>query len=98
MKIQVLGSGCPTCKSLYELVKRTIEEMELDEEVEYVTDINKLIEEGIATSPALKVDEKVVCAGRMPSAEEIKSFISDEGKSTTADSDKKDGCACGGRC
>jgi len=76
MKIQVLGSGCPTCKSLYELVQKTVKEMGLDQEVEYITDITKLIEEGIATSPALKVDGKVACAGRMPSVEEIKEYIS----------------------
>lgn len=76
MKIQVLGSGCPTCKALYELVQKTVQEMGIDQEVEYVTDITKLIEEGIATSPVLKVDGKVVCAGRMPSVDEIKEYIS----------------------
>ncbi len=98
MKIQVLGSGCPTCKKLYELVQKTLKEMGINQEVEYITDITKLIEEGVATSPALKVDGKVVCAGRMPSVEEIKGFISDEGGSDTIDNDEKSGCACGGSC
>ncbi len=73
--IKVLGSGCPTCKALYERVAGIATEIGVEEEVEYVTDINKLVEEGIATSPALKINDKVVCAGRMPSAQEIKEFI-----------------------
>lgn len=93
MKIQVLGSGCPTCKSLYELVQTTVKEMGIEQDVEYITDINKLIEEGIATSPALKVDSKVVCAGRIPTVEEIKCFISD-----TQEIDTQHHCGSCGNC
>jgi len=75
MKVQVLGSGCPTCKHLYEIVKATLEDMGMDDEVEYITDINKLIDEGITASPALKINNKVVCVGRVPSSDEIKEFI-----------------------
>jgi small redox-active disulfide protein 2 len=62
MKLKVLGSGCPTCKALYERVKEVVAEMQIEEEVEYVSDINKLVEEGIATSPAFKINGEVACA------------------------------------
>lgn len=96
MKIQVLGSGCPTCKALYELVQKTVKEMGIDQEVEYITDITKLIEEGIARSPALTIDEKVVCAGRMPSVHEIKDFLSK--KQSNDDDNQPQSCSCGGCC
>lgn len=95
MKIQVLGSGCPKCKALFELVQKTVNEMGLNQKVEYITDITKLIEEGIATSPALKVNDKVVCAGRIPTVDEIKKFISN----TPDDNSKQNqGCSCSDCC
>lgn len=97
MKIQVLGSGCPTCKGLYDLVVNTVKEAGMDEQVEYITDINKLIEEGIATSPALKINNKVVCAGRVPSVEELKGFLSQDKVNNDNKGNNKD-CSCGGCC
>ena len=60
MKIQILGSGCPTCKSLYELTKKAMTELGRDDEVEYITDITKIIEMGVMSSPVLAINEKPV--------------------------------------
>jgi len=38
MQIQVLGSGCPTCKKLFELTKQAVKKLGLEIEVEYITD------------------------------------------------------------
>jgi len=51
LKIQVLGSGCPTCKKLFELTKQAVEELGLKIEVEYITDIQRIVEMGVC--PAL---------------------------------------------
>jgi len=75
MKIQVLGSGCPTCKKLYEITKKAVEEMGLDEKVEYITDISKIVEMGIMQSPVLALDGKPVMVGFTPNIEKIKSLI-----------------------
>jgi len=40
MKIQVLGSGCPTCKKLFETTKKIASELGIDAEVEYVDDVS----------------------------------------------------------
>jgi thiol-disulfide isomerase/thioredoxin len=37
--IQVFGSGCPTCKKLFELTQKAVTELDLKTEVEYITDI-----------------------------------------------------------
>jgi small redox-active disulfide protein 2 len=63
MKIQVLGSGCPTCKNLYKLTQTAVVELGLEAEVEYITDITKLIEMGIMQSPALVIDGKLAMTG-----------------------------------
>ena len=78
MKIQVLGSGCPTCKNLYELTKRAAEEIGLKEDIEYLTGqegIQKIIEMGIMNSPVLVIDDKPVMTGFTPDIEKIKGLI-----------------------
>ena len=46
MKIQVLGSGCTTCKNLHKSVEDVVKKLKLDIEVEYSTDIAKIVELG----------------------------------------------------
>ena len=75
MKIQVLGSGCPTCKKLFELTKKAVEELGLKTEVEYITDMQKIIEMGVMSSPVLAVNGKPALAGSLPDIEKIKNMI-----------------------
>lgn len=75
MKIQVLGSGCPTCKALYELTQKAVLEMGIKDEVEYITDITKIIELGVMSSPVLAINGKVVMTGSTNDIEKIKDLI-----------------------
>ncbi len=70
MKIQVLGSGCPTCKKLYELTKEAVAD-----KVEYITDVSKIIELGVMSSPVLAVDGKPVLVGFLPDIAKIKTIL-----------------------
>lgn len=80
MKIQVLGSGCPTCKKLYESTQKAVNELGMNVEVEYVTDIDKIVEMGVMSSPVMAIDGKPVIAGRLPDIAEIKEKISENNK------------------
>lgn len=75
MKIQVLGSGCSTCKKLYEITQKAVNEMGLKDKVEYVTDVSKIIEMGIMTTPVLVVDGKPVMTGFTSDIEKIKKIL-----------------------
>lgn len=78
MKIQILGSGCATCKNLYEITKKAVSEMDLHTEVEYITGnegIQKIIELGALSSPVLVVDGQIAMTGFTPDMEKIKSCI-----------------------
>ena len=75
MKIQVLGSGCPTCKKLFELTKQAVEELDLKIEVEYITDIQRIVEMGVMSSPVLAINGKPVITGFLPDIEKIKETI-----------------------
>ncbi|MFA7662436.1 MAG: thioredoxin family protein [Patescibacteria group bacterium] len=93
--IQVFGSGCPNCKRLFELTQKAVEELNLNVEVEYITDIQKIIELGVMSSPVLVINGKVVLAGQLPNLEKIKELISD---CSSLPESKKSGCSCGGCC
>lgn len=90
MKIQVLGSGCPTCKKLFELTKEAVKQLNLKEEVEYITDVSKIIEMGVMSSPVLAIDGKPAMVGFVPDIEKVKKLLS---TSTTAD-DQSVQCDC----
>lgn len=75
MKIQVLGSGCSTCKNLFELTKKAVAELGITAEVEYITDITKIIEMGVMSSPVLAVNGKPVMVGFSADIEKIKDLI-----------------------
>lgn len=94
MVIKVLGSGCPSCKKLYESVKTVVGENS-DIEVEYITDITALLDAGIMSSPALMIDQNVVCSGRVPSEEEIGEYIEGE---KSEDTSSNEGCNCEDGC
>jgi len=95
MNIQVLGSGCPTCKKLYELTQEAVKQLKLDEKVEYITDVSKIIEMGVMSSPVLAVNGKPVMTGFVPDIEKIKSLLI---KSDVATEIKNSGCSCGDNC
>lgn len=95
MKIQVLGSGCSTCKNLYELTKTAVKELKIDAEIEYITDISKIIELGVMQSPVLTINGKIAMLGS-GNLEKIKEVIT-KGKDT-APVEKKSVCSCGGKC
>ncbi len=94
MKIQVLGSGCPTCKKLLETTKKVARELNIDAEIEYVTDVTKMIAMGVMTSPVLAIDGQPVLSGGSKSEEEIKEALCasrDSGKAKQGSG----GCCCG---
>ena len=63
--IKVLGSGCKSCHEQYENAKQAVKNMGLSVKVEYITDMQKVMEYGVMSMPALVVNEKVVAMGKL---------------------------------
>ena len=101
MQIKVLGSGCKTCKQLQNSVNKAVSELGLEVEVEYVDDVQAMLDLGVMAGPVLVIDDAVVSAGQVPSFEKIKQFIADS-KSNVAtpknESKKNSNCGCGSCC
>ena len=74
-KLQILGTGCPKCKTLAERVEQAAKELDIAYEIEKVTDINEIMTFGIMMTPGLAVDGIVKVAGKIPGVAEIKTML-----------------------
>ena len=73
--IKVLGSGCKSCHALLEATKEAVQNMGLSIEVEYVTDMAKIMEYGVMSMPALVVNEKVVSMGKVLKTADVEKLL-----------------------
>ena len=73
--VKVLGAGCPSCHQLYENAKEAIKNMELNIEVEYITDMTKVMEYGVMSVPTLVVNENVVSMGKVLKAADVEALL-----------------------
>lgn len=86
MKIQVLGTGCTTCKNLHKAVEEVVKKLHLDASVEYSTDIGEITKLGAMGSPVFAIDGKIISVGKVPSNKEIETALT--GKSSEKSSEK----------
>ena len=75
MKIEILGTGCPKCKQLEANARKALEEVGKKAEIVKVTDINKIVDYGIMSTPAIAIDGKVKSSGKVADVEEIKKWL-----------------------
>ena len=75
MNIQVLGTGCSRCKTLFEMVKQAVLETGVEAVIEKVEDIEKIMTYEILMTPGLVINGQVKVAGRIPKLEELKTML-----------------------
>lgn len=78
MVIQVLGSGCVTCKKLYEITQNAVDQMEGEHQVEYIAGaegMRRIIELGALSSPVLVVNNQIAMTGFTPDVANIQDAI-----------------------
>ena len=73
--IKVLGSGCKNCHALYENTKEAVKATGLSIEIEYITDLQKVMEYGVMSMPALVINNHVVSMGKALKATDIKKLL-----------------------
>ncbi|UPY38861.1 thioredoxin family protein [Sediminicoccus sp. KRV36] len=73
--VKVLGPGCKRCDAAVQMVKDAATKAGVEVTVEKVTDYAKIAGYGIASTPGLVVDGKVVHAGGLPKAEDVARWI-----------------------
>ena len=73
--IKVLGAGCKSCHEQHENVKKAVADMNLDAEVEYITDMEKVMSYGVMSMPAIVVNEQVVSMGKVLKAVQVAELL-----------------------
>ena len=75
LSIKVLGSGCANCHKVEALAQQAVAQLGLDAKVELVTDMKEIMRYGVMGTPGIVIDEKVVCAGRIPTSAEVTTWL-----------------------
>ena len=73
--IKVLGAGCKSCHEQYEYTKKAVSNLGLGIEVEYITDMEKVMEYGVMSMPAIVINDKVVAFGKVLKAAEVEKLL-----------------------
>lgn len=77
MDIKILGGGCQKCDKLKKITEEAAQELNLDYQIEKVSDMVKIMEYSVMTTPALVVDGIVKHSGSVPSKDVIMQYLKD---------------------
>ena len=75
MQIQILGTGCPKCKTLTANAEAAVKALGVEATVEKIEKIADIMKFAVMTTPALVVDGQVKSAGKALSADDIKKLL-----------------------
>lgn len=77
ISVKVLGSGCMSCHALLENTQKAVRNMGKEDEiqVEYVTDLEKIMGYGVMSMPALVINEKIASVGKVLRPAEIQDIF-----------------------
>ncbi len=72
---KVLGTGCKNCENTAALIEEKARQAGVDVKVEKVTDMARIMAYGVMSTPGVVLDEKLVHAGGVPSADKIAEWV-----------------------
>ena len=75
LNIKILGSGCANCQKVEQIAKKVVTTLSVDATFLKVTEMQDIMKYPILSTPGLVVNEKLVCAGRIPSEAEVTTWV-----------------------
>lgn len=75
--IKILGSDCPNCRMTEAVTRRAVANMGVEAQFEKVTDYAEITKYPILATPGLVINEKLVCAGRIPTEADVMVWLAD---------------------
>ncbi len=75
LSIKVLGPGCDNCKKVEQIAHQAVDALGAEAYIEKITEYAEIHKYPILATPGLVVNEKLVCAGRIPSVAEVTTWL-----------------------
>jgi small redox-active disulfide protein 2 len=75
--VKVLGPGCMNCEKVEQNTRKAVTNMGLEAQISKVTDRVEMQKYGLLATPGLVINEKLVCAGRIPEESEVMTWLAD---------------------
>ncbi len=75
MNIKILGPGCINCQTLEKRTKEAVKGLNVEAEIEKITDTHQITASGIMITPGLIVNDKIEIQGKVPTVEQIQEIL-----------------------
>jgi len=75
MEIKVCGPGCANCTKAEKIVREAVSEVGIRTTIEKITDFVEMARLGVLSTPAIVIDGRIKCVGRVPDKNEVMSWI-----------------------
>jgi small redox-active disulfide protein 2 len=73
--IKVLGPGCENCQKVNEVAHQAAANFGVEAQLEKITNYEEIKKYPILSTPGLVINEKLVCAGRIPTVAEVTTWL-----------------------
>lgn len=73
--VKILGSGCKRCIATADMAAAEAKKLAIDIEIEKVTDFAAIAQFGIASTPGVVIDGKLVHAGGLPKPDDMAKWL-----------------------
>ena len=74
-QVKILGPGCKRCAATVEMVQAEADRLGVPVTIEKVTDYAAIAGYGIASTPGIVIDGKVVHAGGLPKPDDLTRWL-----------------------
>lgn len=75
LDVQVAGPGCKNCLEVKVRVARVLADLKVESRVRELREYQEIAQSGVMMTPGIIVNGKVVSQGKVPSEEQIKTWI-----------------------
>jgi small redox-active disulfide protein 2 len=75
IQIEVLGIGCKKCQQLEDNAKTAVAALNLTAEIVHITDPVAIAQRGVMSTPALRINNRLVAKGKVLSPAEIQEHL-----------------------
>jgi len=78
LTIKILGPGCVSCNKLNTMIFDIMQRLGIAADIEQIHDLDEIWRHGVITTPALIINGRIKCSGRIPTPAEVEQWLVEE--------------------